>query len=96
MVKASKKAFRGISVLLSALLCFSLTPFASAYAAEQEDDDLAGAADWVTNIEMPATCEEIDWDSVKPGIDYEPGTLLVTFKPNTSLTVARAFVKSRG
>lgn len=97
MRKAKSKALQGMSVLLSLALCFSMVPFGRAYATEAEEDDaFADAADWVTNVELPASYEEIDWDSLQPGVDYEPGTLILTFMPNTSLVMAKAFIKARG
>ena len=87
-----------VSIVLSVLLCFSMVPFAYANNAVNKDvsDEFEGVPEWVTNIELPTSPDKIDWDSLKPGVDYEDGSMILTFMPKTSLEKARLLLEQQG
>ena len=73
----SSKRPQFISGVLSLVLCFSMVPFAYAEESNTADDAFEGVAAWVTDVDLPASYEQVDWDSLRPGVDYVPNLSLI-------------------
>ena len=92
----SSKRSQFISGVLSLVLCFSMVPFAYAEESNTADDAFEGVAAWVTDVDLPASYEQVDWDSLRPGVDYVPNSMILTFMPKTPLEVGRALITAQG
>ncbi len=94
--RLSLERSRFIGGVLSLVLCFSMVPLAYAEESNTADDAFEGVAAWVTDVDLPASYEQVDWDSLQPGVDYVPNSMILTFMPKTSLVVGRALITAQG
>ena len=94
--RLSLERSRFIGGVLSLVLCFSMVPLAYAEESNTADDAFEGVAAWVADVDLPASYEQVDWDSLQPGVDYVPNSMILTFMPKTSLVVGRAFITAQG
>lgn len=81
---------RIVRVGLVLLLCFSMVPFSLAGAEEYGEEGAAAVA----HRHYP-TSDEIDWDSIAAGVDYEEQCMLVVFVPDISLEDAWAYIENQ-
>lgn len=102
--RLSSKRSRFISGVLSFVLCFSMVPLA--YAEDEADvrDCLYDihdkgdyeVASWVSAATIPPSVSEIDWQHLQPGVDYKDKSMILTFAPNLSLSLARYYIGRQG
>ena len=100
----SSKRSQFISGVLSLVLCFSMVPFA--YAEDEVDvrdcwydiHDKGGyeVASWVSAATIPPSVSEIDWQHLQPGVDYKDKSMILTFAPKLSLSLARDYISRQG